>query len=60
VRPSPGEAAGQAQRGKLLVNMSAANRIIELLYDRREGYFSHDELAAASGLTRRAICEALD
>lgn len=39
--------------------MKTADRVLELLYDRREGFFSLDELAAATGKRRGRVEKAL-
>ncbi len=39
--------------------MKTADRVLELLYDRREGFFSLDELAAAAGKRRQRVEAAL-
>ena len=37
------------------MNVSMANRVLELLYDRVDGFFSLDELAAAAAMNRRRL-----
>ena len=43
----------------LFVDMDLPNTIIGLLYDRREGFFSIEELAAATGRNARAVNRAM-
>ena len=37
-----------------------ADRVLELLYDRREGHFSRVELAAAAGLDAEGVAQAIE